>query len=139
MLNRRCFNAVCLLGLGYFLLLEFSIEHITCHCKPFFFCTCRNTVIEYNVTEAASWEKSHYGSMTKHRTTKHRKAKTRKRQNILLFRSVTIQFHIVFDSVNTLHCVPTPPGSPYMYVRYLFSSGTRTQFSGVFSRDLRLC
>ena len=55
------------------------------------------------------------------------------------FRSVTVQFHIVFDPVNMLHCVLTPPGSPYMYVRYLFSSGARTQFSGVFSRDLRLC
>ena len=28
----------------------------------------------------------------------------------MLFRSVTIQFHIVFDPVNMLHCVPTPPG-----------------------------
>ena len=44
---------------------------------------------------------------------------------------MTIQFHRVFDPVNMLHCVPTPPSSPYMYVRYLFSSGTRTQFAGV--------
>ena len=45
----------------------------------------------------------------------------------------------VSDSVNMLYCVPTPPDSPYMYVHFLFSSGTPTKLSRVFSHDLRLC